>query len=65
MKPGYKTSEGWLTATTLLLSMLYALGLVGDGQGTPDKIAAFIGSALASAGYAVSRGRLKSGAPSE
>ena len=60
VKPGYKTSEGWLTAATMLLSMLYALGMVGSGQGTGDKIAAFIAAALASAGYAVSRGSVKS-----
>jgi hypothetical protein len=62
-KPGYKTTEGWLTALTSLLSLLYAFGLIGNGQGVDDKVAAFLCAALATAGYSVSRGMVKKPAP--
>lgn len=57
--PGWKTSEGWLTAAVMVLSMLYALGVVGDGAGTADKIAAFATSLLATLGYTVQRTKAK------
>lgn len=60
VKPGYRTTEGWLAAAALLLSMLYALGVVGNGQTATDKMAALVGAALISAGYSVSRGTVKS-----
>jgi hypothetical protein len=60
MKPGYKTTEGWLAAAAMMLSMLYGLGVLGTHQGAPDKIAAFIAAALTSAGYAVGRSMVKS-----
>lgn len=60
LKPGYKTSEGWFTAIALLVSILYALGVVSpDGSGADDKVAALIAGILGAMGYAVSRGMAK------
>jgi len=58
MKPGYKTSEWYLTVVTSLLSLLYASGLVIDGS-TLAKVAAFLVAALATVGYQVSRTLVK------
>lgn len=58
MKPGYKTSEWYLTVVTTLLSLLYASGLIVDGS-TLAKAAAFLVAALATVGYQVSRGKVK------
>lgn len=58
MKPGYKTTEFWLTAAATLLSMLYAAGVIGDA-GASGKVAALVALALTNAGYTVSRGNAK------
>lgn len=57
-KPGWKTSEGWLTFAAVLLSQFYALGFVGDSS-TAGKVAAFIASALTAIGYTVARTKAK------
>ena len=62
MRPGYLTTEFYLTTITMLLSQLYASGLVSDGS-TVDKIIAFSAQALALAGYTVSRGMAKRALP--
>ena len=59
VKPGYKTSEFWLSTVTSLLSLLYASGLIVDGS-TAGKIAAFAVAALSTVGYQVVRGKVKS-----
>lgn len=61
-KPGFKTTEFWLSLAAMILTALYASGLIGDG-GTAAKIAAFAAMVLTSAGYTVSRGLAKSGPP--
>lgn len=58
VKPGWKTTEGWFTAVSVLLSQAYALGLVGDSS-TAAKIVAFIASALTTMGYTVLRAKAK------
>lgn len=63
-KPGFKTTEFYLTTITTLLSLLLASGLVSSG-GTADKIIGFAASALAVLGYTVSRGMVKSKAALE
>lgn len=57
-KPGYKTSEFWLTFLAMLLSAAYASGLIGDG-GTAAKVAALVATVLTTLGYTVTRGQLK------
>jgi hypothetical protein len=59
-RPGYKTSEFYLTAVAMVLSLLFASGLVSDGS-TVEKVAAFLAAALTTLGYTVSRGKLKAG----
>lgn len=54
MKPGWKTSEFWVT----LAAQVVATCLVAFGQ---DTIAAAILSAVAALGYNVSRSKVKGG----
>jgi hypothetical protein len=58
MKPGWKTSEFWLSTATMLLGQAYAAGMIGE-SGTAAKIAALACSMLAALGYTVSRGMAK------
>lgn len=60
VKAGWKTSEAWLSAAATILSLLYAMGLLGSHQGVADKIAALLAAALIAAGYTVTRGKVKS-----
>lgn len=60
-KPGYKTTEFWLALVTIIIGQIYASGVVVDG-GTLAKVLALATSALAAAGYSVSRGLSKGGA---
>lgn len=60
VKPGYKTTEFYLTLIATAFSMLYASGVVSpEGTGTVAKGIALIVAALAAAGYSVSRGAAK------
>lgn len=58
---GVKTSEFWLTALTSLVGLLIMAGVVNpEGVGTANQVTGFIVAALASVGYTVSRGIVKS-----
>lgn len=57
-KPGYKTTEFWLTVGSSLLSFLYASGIIGEGTQT-DKIVGFAVLALSTLGYNISRSIVK------
>ncbi len=57
-KPGYKTTEFYLSLAATLLSTLFASGVLGSG-GTDLAIAGLLASALTAAGYSVSRGNAK------
>ena len=57
-KPGWKTTEFWLTLAASTLSTMYLLGVIGDASAV-GKVAAVIALALTNAGYTVSRGKLK------
>ena len=59
-KPGWKTSEFWLSLAAALLGAFMASGLLPAEHGVM-KIAGMALTALASLGYAVSRGRTKNG----
>lgn len=58
MKPGYKTSEFWLTLAAVVVGLLLASGVLTDSP-TALKIAAFVASALASLGYQFNRSKTK------
>lgn len=58
VKPGYKTTEFWLSTAVTVISMLYASGAIGTGTGI-DKVIGLIAGVLAAMGYTVSRGAAK------
>jgi hypothetical protein len=61
VKPGWKTSEFWLSNAALLLSYLFATNVIPT-TGTAEKLAAIAASVLTSLGYTVVRGAVKSNA---
>jgi hypothetical protein len=60
-KPGWLTSEFFLTALAHLISLLYLAGAIGSNTPT-GQIAALIATALTNAGYSVARGNVKAAA---
>lgn len=58
IKPGYKTTEFWLCLAAWLVAIALDSGLLHDGTVIKEGFAT-IGAALASMGYAFSRGKLK------
>jgi drug/metabolite transporter (DMT)-like permease len=62
IRRGPKTSEFWATAIASVLGLCIMAGWINpEGVGTVDKLAGLACAALASMGYAVSRGLAKSG----
>lgn len=57
-KPGYKTTEFWLSAVATIISLAFASGVISEGSQI-EKVVGFIAAALASLGYSVSRGIAK------
>jgi len=57
-KPGYRTSEFWLSLVALVLGALIASGAIGEESGTGQLIA-FAASTLTALGYSLSRGMVK------
>jgi len=57
-KPGYKTTEFWLSAAAMIISQLYASGVIGEG-GTASKIVALVASLLTALGYTAARAKAK------
>ena len=60
VKPGYKTTEFWITVFVTLAGLAMASGLIAPGS-TWDKGIGLIVSALASMGYSAARSKVKSG----
>ena len=59
-KPGYKTTEFWLTTACTICGLLFASGVVSpEGTDAGSKAAALIASVLAAMGYSVSRAKDK------
>lgn len=58
MKPGYKTSEFWITILLFVLSAVWGSGLIGAGT-TTDHVFAFIAATAGQLGYTLSRGIAK------
>ena len=60
VKPGWKTTEFWVTVICALGSLLWGAGVLApEGAGTADKIFGCVAAALGSLGYAISRGLAK------
>ena len=60
-KPGYKTSEWYLTLAAMIVSALMTSGLF-TADSTVGQVVGFIGMILAQLGYTVSRAMVKSAA---
>jgi len=58
VKPGYKTTEFWMTAGATAVGLALASGIVPD-TGVWPKIVALVISAFAAMGYTVSRTSVK------
>ncbi len=59
-KPGYKTTEFWLTAGATFVGLAIASGIVPE-TGVWPKIVGLVVAAFTSMGYTVSRGMAKKG----
>jgi hypothetical protein len=59
-KPGYKTTEFWLTAGATFVGLAIASGIVPE-TGVWPKIVGLVVAAFTSMGYTVSRGIAKKG----
>ena len=57
-KPGYKTSEFWLTIAAVLVAAVLSSGLENPAV---LKIAGIVGSVLAAMGYTYNRTKAKNG----
>lgn len=67
VKPGWKTTEFWLTVAAMIVTMLLASG-VWTVDSTWGKILSGLAAVLASAGYSIARAGTKkaaSAAPTE
>ncbi len=58
VKPGYRTSEFWLTTVATLVSIAFASGAIGEGT-QAEKVIGYIVMGLNVMGYSVSRGMAK------
>lgn len=58
-KPGYKTTEFWLTVAAAAVGLLLSSGAIG-AETQADKILGIAAAALTTLGYSVSRGMAKS-----
>lgn len=58
IKPGYKTTEFWLTAVAMIVSLLFASDIIPTGSSI-ERLLGTVAAALGGAGYAVSRGLAK------
>ena len=60
VKPGYKTTEFWLSAGAAFVGLAIASGIV-PGTGVWPKIVALVVAAFSAMGYTVSRTAVKNG----
>lgn len=60
-KPGYRTTEFWLTAAAAVTGLLISSGIVPTESAWAEALG-LVAAALASMGYSVSRGAAKRGA---
>ena len=62
VKPGWKTTEFWMTSIVALASLLWGADVLDpEAAGTANKIFGFVVAALGAVGYTVSRGLAKGG----
>ena len=62
VKPGWKTTEFWITVVVAAGSLLWGAGVLDPaGAGTANSVFGLVVSGLAAVGYTVSRGLVKKG----
>ena len=62
VKPGWKTTEFWLTVVVALASLLWGADVLDpEAGGSANKVFGLVVSGLAAVGYTVSRGLAKKG----
>ena len=60
VKPGWKTTEFWITVVVALGSLLWGAGVLDpEGSGTANKVFGLVVSGLSAVGYTISRGLVK------
>ena len=57
-KPGWRTTEFWLTVAATAVGLLYASGVIAPESGA-DRWLGLIAGSLSALGYSVSRGLAK------
>jgi len=62
-KPGYKTTEFWLSLAAMVIGAAMASGAFGD-ESTLGKIVGLAASVLGALGYTITRGAVKKAAAS-
>ena len=60
VKPGYKTTEFWLSAIATIVGLVLASGLIVEGSSVA-RIVGGVVAVLAALGYTASRAKIKSG----
>lgn len=58
VKPGYKTTEFWLSAVAAIVGILLTSGVLVEGNSI-TQVVGIIATALSAMGYSVSRGNAK------
>lgn len=58
VRPGWRTSEFWLSTAAAILGALFASGAIGEG-GTVAKILGMAATILSTLGYTVARTKAK------
>lgn len=58
IKPGWKTTEFWLKLLAMLLTALYASGVISTGS-QAENVVAIVATILGTLGYTVSRSLVK------
>ncbi len=62
VKPGWKTTEFWITVVVALGSLLWGAGVLDPaGAGTTNQVFGLVVSGLSAVGYTVTRGLVKKG----
>lgn len=59
LKPGYQTTEFWMSLAAVILGAIQTSGLLGEGTAT--KVIGAVVAGLAALGYSASRGLVKLG----
>lgn len=65
MRPGWKTTEFWMAASTIFGMMMLSCFALLQKDSNAAGVITGLGAALSSVGYSMSRARVKESTPSE